>query len=107
MRNSVDFFFPFFFDFSFFFLGFERPIRVLSDIDDSFVHSGWGLGGPKLPPGTVLPGFLSLLRELDARPVFITARPPLVKKGTYVRASMLFGFVFINHLFFGFLIFLV
>ena len=62
---------------------FNRPIRVLSDIDDTLVHSGWGLGGPKFPAGSVLPGFLALVKELRARVIFITARPGFLKKQTY------------------------
>ena len=31
-------------------------MRLLSDMDDTFVHSGYGLGGPKYPKGTVMPG---------------------------------------------------
>jgi len=63
--------------------GFERPLRVLSDIDDTLVHSGFGLGGPKYKAGTILPGFVPLLRSLHARVAFVTARPAFIKKFTY------------------------
>lgn len=62
---------------------FVRPIRVLSDIDDTLVHSGLGLGGPKLPKGTVLPGYVKLLEVLQARVAFVTARPEFVQKFTH------------------------
>eukprot|EP00037_Helgoeca_nana_P011394 m.102384 g.102384 ORF g.102384 m.102384 type:complete len:1250 (-) comp20805_c0_seq1:200-3949(-) len=63
--------------------GFQRPLRVLSDIDDTLVHSGFGLGGPKYKAGTILPGFVPLLRSLQARVAFVTARPAFIKKFTY------------------------
>ena len=62
---------------------FVPPLRILSDIDDTLVHSGLGLGGPKYKPGTVLPGFVSLVRVLNARVAFVTARPQFVKNMTY------------------------
>ena len=62
---------------------FVPPLRILSDIDDTLVHSGLGLGGPKYKPGTVLPGFVSLVRVLNARVAFVTARPQFVKHMTY------------------------
>lgn len=63
--------------------GFVPPLHVLSDIDDTFVHSGLGLGGPKYPPGTTLPGVLQLYRELKAHMVFVTARPDWLSRMTY------------------------
>lgn len=34
----------------------QRPLHIMSDVDDTFIHSGYGLGGPKFPKGTVMPG---------------------------------------------------
>eukprot|EP00053_Salpingoeca_punica_P011806 m.105204 g.105204 ORF g.105204 m.105204 type:complete len:476 (+) comp15786_c0_seq2:208-1635(+) len=61
----------------------SRDIHVLSDIDDTFVHSGIGLGGPKYPNGTVIPGVRQLLKELKAHVVFVTARPDFISSHTY------------------------
>lgn len=61
----------------------EKPMRIMSDIDDTLVHSGLGLGGPKYKSGTVLPGFVQLVRTLGARVAFVTARPQFVKHMTY------------------------
>jgi hypothetical protein len=61
----------------------QRDIHVLSDIDDTFVHSGIGLGGPKYPNGTIIPGVRQLLIELKAHVVFVTARPDFVSSHTY------------------------
>ncbi|EGD77979.1 hypothetical protein PTSG_09612 [Salpingoeca rosetta] len=73
-------------------------VHVLSDIDDTFVHSGYGLGGPKYPKGTVLPGALSLLSAVSTRVAFVTARPAFVERRTFhslqrmgVTASVLCG----------------
>ena len=63
--------------------GAKRPLRVLSDIDDTLVHSGFGLGGPKFPAGTVLPGFVPLVELLGARVAFVTARPSFIDHLTY------------------------
>ena len=71
--------------------GFRRPLRVLSDIDDTLVHSGFGLGGPKYKPGTILPGFVPLLRSLHARVAFVTARPAFIKRFTYKTLRMQYG----------------
>eukprot|EP00041_Stephanoeca_diplocostata_P033812 m.1126265 g.1126265 ORF g.1126265 m.1126265 type:complete len:706 (+) comp24411_c0_seq2:1745-3862(+) len=62
---------------------FTRPLRILSDIDDTLVHSGYGLGGPKYSPGTILPGFVALIRVLEARVAFVTARPQFIQHFTY------------------------
>lgn len=65
---------------------------------DTFVHSGYGLGGPKYPSHTVLPGVLSLIRVLQAPVTFVTARPVMVEQRTFrslarhgIRASILCG----------------
>lgn len=50
---------------------FARPLRILSDIDDTLVHSGYGLGGPKYSPGTILPGFVALVRVLEVLTVCV------------------------------------
>eukprot|EP00051_Salpingoeca_urceolata_P006837 m.90410 g.90410 ORF g.90410 m.90410 type:complete len:165 (+) comp15008_c0_seq6:2579-3073(+) len=64
-------------------LGLQRPLRVLSDIDDTLVHSGYGLGGPKLPNGTILPGAVPLIDNLKGRAAFSTARPEFTEHFTY------------------------
>ena len=54
----------------------ERPLRVVSDIDDTIYSS---LNDQRHPKGTVYPGVLklhSLLSELP--PVFLTSRPELI-----------------------------
>lgn len=73
--------------------GFKPRIHVLSDIDDTFVQSGFGLGGPKYPDGTVLPGVLALFTALNAHVVFITARPASALKHSFGRLNKLCGMV--------------
>ena len=70
-----------------------NPLRI-----DTFVHSGIGLGGPKYPKKTVLPGVISLMQELQARIAFVTARPKFVERLTFrslkdfgIQASVLCG----------------
>lgn len=95
----------------------------MSDIDDTLVHSGYGLGGPKFPKGvlfccppilalhasktrraqhphpppagTILPGFVALLSALDARVAFVTARPEFIKHFTYKSLRVHYGFVYV------------
>eukprot|EP00053_Salpingoeca_punica_P019827 m.203078 g.203078 ORF g.203078 m.203078 type:complete len:1051 (+) comp17732_c0_seq2:2266-5418(+) len=62
---------------------FKRPLRFLSDIDDTLVHSGYGLGGPKFPDGTILPGYVAIVKALHARVAFVTARPEFIQAHTY------------------------
>jgi hypothetical protein len=54
----------------------------LSDIDDTFIHSGLGLGGPKFPKGLVMPGCLELHKALGSALSFITARPGFLETFT-------------------------
>lgn len=53
----------------------ERPLRVVSDIDDTIYCS---LKDQRYPTGTVYPGVVELYGQLtDLPPVFLTARPEL------------------------------
>ncbi len=38
-------------------------VHVATDIDDTIVHSGIGLGGPKFPKATIMPGKSLCVRE--------------------------------------------
>lgn len=54
----------------------ERPLRVVSDIDDTLYSS---LKDSRFPKGTVYKGVLELYASLSALPpIFLTARPELV-----------------------------
>lgn len=53
----------------------ERPLRVVSDIDDTIYCS---FKDQRYPTGTVYPGVMELYQQLtDLPPVFLTARPEL------------------------------
>lgn len=66
-------------------------LHILTDIDDTFVHSGYGLGGPKYPKNTVMPGILALFEVLQAHVVFVTARPSWVQNFTRRQIQKKFG----------------
>jgi hypothetical protein len=54
----------------------QRPLRVISDIDDTLYCS---LKDTRYPKGTVYPGVLELFGKLSEEPpVFLTARPELL-----------------------------
>eukprot|EP00041_Stephanoeca_diplocostata_P027076 m.739766 g.739766 ORF g.739766 m.739766 type:complete len:629 (+) comp23110_c0_seq3:699-2585(+) len=55
--------------------GFQRPMVVLCDVDDTVVQGAFGGGTPKYPTGCLFPGFNAVVRTLGARVVFAPTRP--------------------------------